>query len=307
MGKTIQNTTFSRARDFYLYTTDGRRIVDLDLGGGRGVLGHKPKGLETRIKQVLSRGLWHRAASVWERRFIKTLKRYFPQWHYMGLYCNLSAPLPRSHTEQNQDMCIPIWHPFAARQTLSLSQYSSVFITLPLLWQPPVFPLLYKADEDNLAQKEIAHTVLIGEDNLTEKRMQFSEVESSAVLYSALTFALDALVKNSILSESKKVCDFTERKTPKDIKKRNDLYAVVGTSEKIKNTAQLSLLENWKQEGIYIILPKVEVSHYSLIRETFFQYGFLFPEYQTALTLPHYFTKQELKNWESALTEIRKE
>ncbi|MDR3145398.1 MAG: hypothetical protein LBU21_03905, partial [Treponema sp.] len=46
-----------RARDFRLYTEDGKRLVDLWQDGGRALLGHTPPALFREIKNTAARGL----------------------------------------------------------------------------------------------------------------------------------------------------------------------------------------------------------------------------------------------------------
>jgi glutamate-1-semialdehyde aminotransferase len=48
----------NRARDYRLYTQDGRRLVDLWQYGGRAVLGHNPPGVLRELKNSAERGLF---------------------------------------------------------------------------------------------------------------------------------------------------------------------------------------------------------------------------------------------------------
>ncbi len=64
-----------RARGFYLYDYDGNRYLDCWQNGGRALLGHSPRGLSTRLKNVLSTGLLAELPSVHGRRLERALLR----------------------------------------------------------------------------------------------------------------------------------------------------------------------------------------------------------------------------------------
>jgi hypothetical protein len=67
-----------RAREFRLYTEDGRRLADLWQYGGAAVLGHTPPGVLRELKNTAERGLFAPLPSRLEGRFIKALSRLFP-------------------------------------------------------------------------------------------------------------------------------------------------------------------------------------------------------------------------------------
>ncbi len=54
----ISPVSIKRARDFYLYTYDGRRLLDLSMNNGFAPLGHKPRGYSQAIKQAVDKGVW---------------------------------------------------------------------------------------------------------------------------------------------------------------------------------------------------------------------------------------------------------
>jgi hypothetical protein len=67
-----------RARDFRLYTGDGRRLTDLWQQNGRAVLGHTPSAVLRELKNAASRGLFTPFPGPCEARLIKALSRLFP-------------------------------------------------------------------------------------------------------------------------------------------------------------------------------------------------------------------------------------
>ncbi|MDR1129249.1 MAG: hypothetical protein LBL20_08050, partial [Treponema sp.] len=68
----------SRARDFRLYTPDGRRLVDLWQYGGRAILGHTPPSVLREMKNTAERGLFAPLPGPQERRFLKALSALLP-------------------------------------------------------------------------------------------------------------------------------------------------------------------------------------------------------------------------------------
>jgi hypothetical protein len=67
-----------RARDFRLYTGEGRRFVDLWQAGGRAILGHTPPGFFRELKNTAGRGLCAPLPGIYGARFLKALGRLFP-------------------------------------------------------------------------------------------------------------------------------------------------------------------------------------------------------------------------------------
>jgi hypothetical protein len=71
----------SRARDFRLYTTPGRkreRLLDLWQYGGRAILGHTPPSVLRELKNTAERGLFAPFPSHLEGRFRKALSTLLP-------------------------------------------------------------------------------------------------------------------------------------------------------------------------------------------------------------------------------------
>jgi hypothetical protein len=67
-----------RARDFRLYTQDGRRLVDLWQNNGAAVLGHTPTGMLRALKNAAERGLYAPLPHSQERRLHKALSALLP-------------------------------------------------------------------------------------------------------------------------------------------------------------------------------------------------------------------------------------
>ena len=80
-----------RARDFHLYTSDGRRLLDLYLDGGAAPLGHRPAQLGRELKNVLERGLTGNLPSVHGARLIRVLRRLLPGHRWFGIAASADA------------------------------------------------------------------------------------------------------------------------------------------------------------------------------------------------------------------------
>ena len=74
-----------RARDFHLYTVDGRRLLDLCLDGGAALLGHRPERLGRELSSVMARGLIGNLPSVHGARLMRVLRRLLPGHRWFGI------------------------------------------------------------------------------------------------------------------------------------------------------------------------------------------------------------------------------
>ena len=96
-----------RARDYRLYTNNGKRMVDLWLNGGSAVLGHTPPSFLKEIKNTASRGLYAPFPHFLEKRYIKALSGIFPGRNFR-LY---AAPPPELENLILQGKAA-IWRPY---------------------------------------------------------------------------------------------------------------------------------------------------------------------------------------------------
>lgn len=108
-----------RARGHRLYTTEGKKILDLSMDMGRAVLGHRPNGLSLAIKNVIERGLYARYDNIYEHRLTKELKKRFPSYGYITFlehenrvtdYFNTKITDPVF--EETSGVKIAYWRPF---------------------------------------------------------------------------------------------------------------------------------------------------------------------------------------------------
>jgi hypothetical protein len=79
---TIQIPTILRAREFHLYTADGKRLVDLWQAGGQAIFGHKPSNMLRELKNNAERGLFAAFPHPLQARFLKALAQLFPDCQF---------------------------------------------------------------------------------------------------------------------------------------------------------------------------------------------------------------------------------
>jgi hypothetical protein len=121
-----------RARDFRLYTEDGRRLTDLWQYGGRAALGHTPAGVLRELKNVASRGLFVPFPGCYEGRLVKVLSRVFPG-RAVRLYPD-EASLRRALALAGYDPAAPLPDPAFAAASRPVPSPSGK--PSPLLWRP---------------------------------------------------------------------------------------------------------------------------------------------------------------------------
>jgi hypothetical protein len=78
----------SRARGGRLYALDGTRWLDCWADGGRGLAGHRPKGVSLRLKNEIDRGLYAPYPSIWQERLEKALLKLFPGYSEVRIFRN---------------------------------------------------------------------------------------------------------------------------------------------------------------------------------------------------------------------------
>lgn len=94
--------TIKRAREFKLYTYDGKVLLDLYRENGRGFCGYKFGKLVFTLKNLAEQGVFAAYPSVYENRLKKALLSAFPQFSEVAFFANLkeaSNALGRLSTE----------------------------------------------------------------------------------------------------------------------------------------------------------------------------------------------------------------
>lgn len=152
-----------RARGFRLYTVDGKKILDLSMDCGRGVLGHRPNGLSLAIKNVIDRGLYAGYSNIYEHRLRKELKSRFKDYEYITFlehevfvsdYFNRSIADPLF--DDLTDSCVAYWRPF-----LDLPPADNIVVLYPLPGLNSTTILLSKK-KPNLTSCSVSAVLLAG-------------------------------------------------------------------------------------------------------------------------------------------------
>jgi len=94
-----------RARDYRLYLSDNKRLVDLWLNGGAAIMGHTPANQLRELKNTASRGLYAPYPHFTENRLIKALSKLLPE-RVFRLY---AAP-------PKELGAVKLWRPYADSQ-----------------------------------------------------------------------------------------------------------------------------------------------------------------------------------------------
>jgi hypothetical protein len=165
-----------RARDFHLYTEEGKRLVDLWLQGGRAVLGHKPPRVLLELKNAAERGLFSPFPHPLERRLTKALAVFFPDRSFRfyndpsSMYKALekafpgesaslqpaTIPDPAFPDSNVQKVTVTLWRPF-------VEPVPKAPILLPVLPWPlgPAVLALDKSLDTSFPQGELIPPVLL--------------------------------------------------------------------------------------------------------------------------------------------------
>ncbi|MFP3091465.1 hypothetical protein LQZ21_14200 [Treponema sp. TIM-1] len=244
-----------RARDFRLYTDQGRRLVDLWQLGGAALLGHTPAGVLRDFKNTAERGLFAPFPHPLAGRFFKALARLFPEGDFR-VYADeisLSRALERAGRDPGAPFLDPafaapkagpadlwLWRPFLnTGETAALSPEAPI--------QRPVLPLPWPGTPQVLVlEKSQSH------------RFPPSDPVSPAILAAMVRAVYDLLAA-------------PERGTPR-----------------FPKIARALPRSRWQPQGIYLTLPESpDAAFYADLFRAFLTQGFLLPPTPTQpLILP---------------------
>jgi hypothetical protein len=250
-----------RARDFRLYTQNGRRLVDLWQHNGAAVLGNTPTGMLRAFKNTAERGLYSPLPHHQERRFHKALSALLPGMGFR-LYRGDAALLRALGIDAFPDPALGSALPPATQPAT------------PLLWRPflgivfpsncPLIPVLPEPWPDALC-------VLALPPVLAE-----SVPAETAPVETAPEPPPPQLIPPTILAAaSRGVYDLIAAKT---VRGRLDYPRV----------EQALIGNKWRRRGIYLSLSSlVDNETYAALFQRFLDHGFLLPPVQThPLILP---------------------
>lgn len=138
-----------RARGYYLYCQDGRRIFDMYLANGRLVYGHKPFQISQRAKQAIDQGLLSDVPHIYTKRLLQMCAQMFSQYRYVYLFpsiASINRALPRhlSSVMRSKRIADPAYttqarqttrHPLIAYHRINLPTPNAT-ILVPLIPSP---------------------------------------------------------------------------------------------------------------------------------------------------------------------------
>ena len=129
LSRPASDLVVKRARGYRVYDTRGRRFLDMDLNGGRALLGHNPPGLASVMKNALERGILAEYPSVYAGRLVKGLSLLFPGYREFRLFSTperaetaigglvdgaiRSREIPDPGLEDVSGGTVSLWRPFA--------------------------------------------------------------------------------------------------------------------------------------------------------------------------------------------------
>jgi hypothetical protein len=240
-----------RARDFRLYTRDGRRLVDLWQNNGAAVLGHTPAGMLRALKNAAERGLSSPLPHQQERRFHKALSALLPGMDFR-LYRGDAALLRALGIDAFPDPALGAALPQPTQPAA------------PLLWRPFLYPAL---PLDRPLVPVLPHP--------------WPDILRVLALPQALTETApepppSQLIPPTILAAATRgVYDLIAAKT---VRGRPDYPRV----------EQALAGNQWRRRGIYLSLSgAVDKETYAALFQRFLDQGFLLPPVQThPLILP---------------------
>lgn len=305
-----------RARDFYLYDTQGNRFVDCSVCDTNALLGHKPNNINKRLKQALDHGLWGIDNGRETLRAITHLNAYIQGWSVSHIISASNVDALRHHHVFSQnnirtihelffeddglrkdtndtpnekpdnkpnDACI--WRAFShiKRESLHTLNATYLFTPLPLPWKTPLFAVYMK--------KQISEVY----------------IEISEVLLAGLNYIIPYLIEKGT----------TQRPLYNIAKNRKDIFIIdkdIATHNHRFQSHTLSLPPAWTRRNIYHLLPAYTPADYNKVRNIFFEQGFFFPPITSdasantsvprIIVLPPYMTKHEIDKWVNACETI---
>ncbi len=160
----------NRARDCWIYTADGERILDCWLQNGHALLGHRPRSLANSVKQQIEKGLWGSFPAKYFRQLRQVLALAWPKTPLVACYISRERALRAiehaiATAESGNFTPITIFDPAYIDSDHELSRPHIAALLRPLLPTPaaqfllPVlpFPLLHSSAQPICSAYDIAN------------------------------------------------------------------------------------------------------------------------------------------------------
>ena len=169
----------NRARGYFLYTSSGKRYLDMALEGGRLIMGHRQKGYGQALKNAIDKGILPAFPSPYAHRLKQAVKALF------GSDCCVYLFRSEEHAKAaltEQGAAYEIWRPFGANacdlindpiKSASQKSGSSLLSDLPVVPEQPAILVLpvpaafapgvvVSKSELNLAEEPVSPVILAG-------------------------------------------------------------------------------------------------------------------------------------------------
>ena len=105
--------SFSRSREYYLYTSNRKRYLDCILAGGAALLGHNPAGLSQALKNRISSGPMVPSRTRDEARLRQAVRRLFPSVATVAAVDLKRVGIDNFESLSGNDgKPLPLWRPF---------------------------------------------------------------------------------------------------------------------------------------------------------------------------------------------------
>ncbi len=191
---------FHRAREYYLYTREGKRFYDFWLDDGKAILGHKPKKLLHMIKNTAEKGLWGQSNAYFRIKGLVSLgAMLFPGWHvqevvrvpqqpYSGIEKEEEFILAIDATKKTGDIApdvsltkenTAVYYFFGAKDRNSLSSKDYLLVMVPFNWSNQ-YVILFSKKEVSYC-KHILTPIEVTGICETLKRINFLQRESNTI------------------------------------------------------------------------------------------------------------------------------
>lgn len=146
----------NRARGYYLYTSDGKRYLDMALDWGRLIMGHRQKGYGQAMKNVIDKGIIPGFPSPYAYRLKQAVKAVF------GKDCNVYLFKSEEHAKAAltaRELEYAVWRPFGLNACDPINDPIIPVLPIPLSFAPGV--VVSKA-QLNLAEEPVSPVILAG-------------------------------------------------------------------------------------------------------------------------------------------------
>ena len=153
----------NRARGYFLYTSSGKRYLDMALEGGRLIMGHRQKGYGQAMKNVIDKGILPGFPSPYAHRLKQAVKALFGQECFVYLF---KSEEWATIALANHGVSFKAWRPFGSKghDPIKLKSAISKMPVILILPLPSAFApgVVVSKTELNIAEEPVSPVILAG-------------------------------------------------------------------------------------------------------------------------------------------------